>query len=251
MKRTIILIAVLCLILCGCSSEPPEEFVPETTTPSVIQEYKTAAYSNLGFSFSNAIIHVHEKDGRYRLSVNVVDFKNIDFFPKYVLLVKDAFEKTIPIDCADRYDLWFVDPYSDHYVSFSSFDYETDPLGVSGVFSDCRQDEPARYKITSEEDWSSFFPLYLPEVSTKIESVGPEDTTPRDDPSAGPSSLSETEAETNSQSSTYTLNTNSRKFHYSWCDSAKKTKASNKSSFTGTRDEAISKGYDPCQICNP
>lgn len=49
----------------------------------------------------------------------------------------------------------------------------------------------------------------------------------------------------------YVLNTNSRKFHYPSCSSAKQTKDSNKAYFTGTRDEVIKKGYSPCGRCCP
>lgn len=49
----------------------------------------------------------------------------------------------------------------------------------------------------------------------------------------------------------YVGNKNSKKFHYSWCSSVSKMKESNKYYYTGTRDEMIAKGYDPCKNCNP
>ena len=49
----------------------------------------------------------------------------------------------------------------------------------------------------------------------------------------------------------YVLNTNSKKFHYSWCDSVEDTSARNKEDYYGTRDELISEGYEPCGACNP
>jgi len=49
----------------------------------------------------------------------------------------------------------------------------------------------------------------------------------------------------------YVLNTNSKKFHYTWCSSVKNMKDKNRKNFTGTRDEVINKGYQPCKICNP
>lgn len=52
-------------------------------------------------------------------------------------------------------------------------------------------------------------------------------------------------------SQTYTLNTNTKKFHEPSCRSAAKIKDTNKSTFTGSRDEIISKGYSPCGNCNP
>ena len=53
------------------------------------------------------------------------------------------------------------------------------------------------------------------------------------------------------QGTTYILNTNTGKFHYPTCGSVKQMKEKNKQEFSGTRDEAISMGYDPCKKCNP
>ena len=52
-------------------------------------------------------------------------------------------------------------------------------------------------------------------------------------------------------STTYVLNTNSKKFHYSYCGSVKQMKDTNKKLFDGTRDEVILMGYDPCKNCKP
>lgn len=49
----------------------------------------------------------------------------------------------------------------------------------------------------------------------------------------------------------YVANKNTGKFHYPYCSSVKQMKESNKLYFNGTRDELISKGYDPCKKCNP
>lgn len=49
----------------------------------------------------------------------------------------------------------------------------------------------------------------------------------------------------------YVLNNNTMKFHYPGCKSAATIKESNKGSFTGTRDELISKGFSPCGNCKP
>lgn len=49
----------------------------------------------------------------------------------------------------------------------------------------------------------------------------------------------------------YILNTNTHKFHYPSCSSINSMKESNKSSYTGSRNEIISMGYSPCGRCNP
>lgn len=50
---------------------------------------------------------------------------------------------------------------------------------------------------------------------------------------------------------TYILNTNSKKFHSEDCSSAKKISESNRSEYTGSRDDLISQGFDPAGCCNP
>lgn len=49
----------------------------------------------------------------------------------------------------------------------------------------------------------------------------------------------------------YILNTNSKKFHKPSCSSASSIKSENKEIYTGSRDDLITQGYDPCKKCNP
>ena len=49
----------------------------------------------------------------------------------------------------------------------------------------------------------------------------------------------------------YVGNKNTKKFHYASCSSVKKMKESNKYYYTGTREEMIAKGYEPCGNCHP
>lgn len=50
---------------------------------------------------------------------------------------------------------------------------------------------------------------------------------------------------------TYILNTSSHKFHKPSCSSINQMSDSNKQEFSGTRDEVIAMGYEPCGRCNP
>ncbi len=63
----------------------------------------------------------------------------------------------------------------------------------------------------------------------------------------------ETEDTTVTESSvqTYILNTNTMKFHYETCSSVSTINESNKATYTGTREELIDQGYDPCGNCDP
>ncbi len=87
----------------------------------------------------------------------------------------------------------------------------------------------------------------------------PPETGPSADPSADPepsdkpSAPSETEpsADPEPSGTQYVLNINSHKFHYPSCASVKKMSEHNKRYYTGTREEIIAMGYDPCKNCNP
>lgn len=50
---------------------------------------------------------------------------------------------------------------------------------------------------------------------------------------------------------TYILNTGTKKFHREDCKSAADTRPENKETFTGSRQELIDQGYEPCKRCNP
>lgn len=49
----------------------------------------------------------------------------------------------------------------------------------------------------------------------------------------------------------FIINTNSEKFHVPSCNSVGKMKDSNKQEYTGTREELIQRGLDPCDNCHP
>lgn len=57
--------------------------------------------------------------------------------------------------------------------------------------------------------------------------------------------------DSDSDSRTYILNTNTKKFHLPTCSSVTKIKDSNKEEYTGSRDDVINRGYEPCKKCNP
>lgn len=50
---------------------------------------------------------------------------------------------------------------------------------------------------------------------------------------------------------TYVLNTNTMKFHLPSCSAVDRMSEKNKKEYTGSRDDVIDLGYEPCKICNP
>ncbi len=61
----------------------------------------------------------------------------------------------------------------------------------------------------------------------------------------------QTNATPSAASYDYIINTNTGKFHYTWCKSVSKMNEGNKWYYTGTRDSVVAMGYVPCKNCNP
>ena len=49
----------------------------------------------------------------------------------------------------------------------------------------------------------------------------------------------------------YIINKSSKKFHLESCPTVKRMKKANKEKYTGSRNDLIAQGYDPCKKCNP
>jgi len=95
--------------------------------------------------------------------------------------------------------------------------------------------EQAGLSITGECDYNTYLSItdpYAPKAPTPV---------PTEEPTPEPEE----------QKTTYVYNKNTKKFHYSWCSSADDIKAKNRGEFTGTSEEMVKKGYQPCKRCNP
>lgn len=89
-------------------------------------------------------------------------------------------------------------------------------------------------------------------ASIYAESLSNESLTPP--PAVTPSTPTPSPSTNNSVTQTtrtYILNTNSGKFHYPSCPSVSRMSNKNKQTFTGTREEVISRGFVACKNCNP
>ncbi len=69
--------------------------------------------------------------------------------------------------------------------------------------------------------------------------------------SSGSAGSSGAVAAGSSSSSSYVLNTNTKKFHRPSCGSVSTIKDSNRQDYTGSRQDLINQGYEPCKKCNP
>lgn len=104
-------------------------------------------------------------------------------------------------------------------------------------------------------------PEAKPEEQPKAEQTAPAAAeTPKEQPKAEqPATAPKAESEkatpaaaapAENKEAAYVLNTDSKKFHYPSCSSAKKISPENRGS-CNSREEAIAMGYDPCGRCKP
>ncbi len=96
-------------------------------------------------------------------------------------------------------------------------------------------------------------PTATPEPTQAPTPTPTQEPTPTEAPTATPEPTSTPEPTVTPEESgtTYVLNTNTKKFHYENCRSVKQMKEKNKAYHTGTREECIDMGYEPCGNCHP
>ena len=100
-------------------------------------------------------------------------------------------------------------------------------------------------QVSPETEKPAPAPIPEPETPAVNPTPAPEPEKPAVDPTPAP------EPGKPSVEHDYVLNKNTKKFHYPECKSVKSMSEKNKLFFSGTRDEVISKGYDPCSNCHP
>ena len=115
------------------------------------------------------------------------------------------------------------------------------------VQSELASTEPGIYATTNQpiETTAASTPAWTDEPEQEVTEVTL-DRTILD--SYSENCLETTEGE---QQFTYIANINTKKFHLPDCSSVTSMSESNKWYFTGTRDELIEQGYQPCKRCNP
>lgn len=130
-------------------------------------------------------------------------------------------------------------------ICFCIFAYNVQP-GISIDYATGNSELDSSVATPTEPDTTST-PASDPSTTqvTEPEQTEPEVTTPAEEPEPEP------EPEPTPVGTDYIGNKNTKKFHYPSCGSVKQMKESNKYYYTGTRDEMISMGYDPCKKCNP
>lgn len=104
--------------------------------------------------------------------------------------------------------------------------------------------------LGSREDKQTISSTPSSTVKTTVSFAVSTTPTPEAEPTASPTPTVEPTA-TPEKKYTYIYNKNTKKFHEETCSSADDIKPKNRGECTGTRDEMIKKGYDPCKRCKP
>ncbi len=127
-------------------------------------------------------------------------------------------------------------------ILFNVFCYNVQP-GITIDYATGDSWEDGTYSSSGSSSSSSSGSTGSSSGSTSSGS-GTDSTQAQDATPSASSSSSDTET-------TYILNTNTKKFHYPSCSSASQISDANKQTYTGSREDLISQGYEPCKKCNP
>lgn len=94
-------------------------------------------------------------------------------------------------------------------------------------------------------------PVNTPAPSPSVKPVTPLAPTTPSSNSGTRTNVNTNVPASNNATTTYVLNTNTKKFHYQGCGEVSKIKAKNKKVVTATRASIINQGYSACKKCNP
>lgn len=135
--------------------------------------------------------------------------------------------------------------------------FEGDNLLASGVLMEAKSVEDDGRGISYCIFAYNVQPYVIIDYATGESELAPDapkptpEPTPTPKPTPKPESTPEQNENAVPAGTDYIGNKNTKKFHYPYCSSVNQMKESNKFYYTGTRDEMISMGYDPCKRCNP
>lgn len=124
--------------------------------------------------------------------------------------------------------------------------YEGDNLVASGVQMEAKSVEDNGEGVLFNVYCYNVQPCVSIDYSTGESQLSQNNTSPTE-----PSEENTVSGNAQATESSYILNTNTKKFHLPGCSGLNQMNEKNKKEFTGTRDELIQQGYEPCKKCNP
>lgn len=129
--------------------------------------------------------------------------------------------------------------------------FEGEDLVASGVHMEAESVEDDGEGISFNVYVYNVQPEITIDYSTGENWESPRSASSADEETAGTRESSANESGENDEEQTYILNTNTHKFHKPDCSGVKDMKEKNREEYTGTREELIEEGYEPCGRCRP
>ena len=106
--------------------------------------------------------------------------------------------------------------------------------------------------LVSDENDSDIYKEEIFETDNEADAMIEEEVQPSEDVDTPvPEEEEQVVEEIQEATHSYIANKNSKKLHYTGCESVGKMKESNKVYLDCTRSEALERGYTPCKNCNP
>lgn len=176
-------------------------------------------------------------------------YLNIQGMLPFENMVADYIKET------DNHVMYRVTPIFDNYnllasgVQMEGYSVEDNGEGICfNVY--CYNSQP--YVTIDYSDGTSKADSNAPTSANKSSSSSKTSSSAKSSSKTDSKSQSESEVSRYYSSEvTYVLNTNTYKFHLTSCSYIKRMNESNKQYYTGSREDVIAQGYDPCKKCNP
>lgn len=150
--------------------------------------------------------------------------------------VTPIFEGTNLIASGVLMEGWSIEDNGDG-ICFNVFCYNVQPdVSIDYATGDSTSDVPTPAPTPAPDPAPAPTPAPDPAPAPKPASTPVPAPEPKPEPAPG---------------ADYILNTNSHKFHNPNCSSVDQMKESNKEYYHGSREDVISRGYDPCGRCHP
>lgn len=142
-------------------------------------------------------------------------------------------------------------PTGDTLSRLRDADVQTYRTDLQGTIICTSNGTDVSFTVSKNADADTLEVYKEPEPTPDPEPTPTPTPTPTPNPEPEPEPDPDPTPEPEAKGTDYVGNKNSKKFHFAWCSSVGKMKESNKFYYTGTRDEMIAKGYEPCKNCNP
>jgi len=247
MKNKLIFICVIFLctsLLIGCNDVPEieTELVFEKGFPDQIQMYEGEKISNNYIMYkgivdfkNNNVVFFSSDENVVRVEVSTQEFPIYTYFDLVAVSEGEAiiYAQNVDGSVISEPVKIIVLKNVDISAEPEDFDSETNQIPTHTVDSETETSESQKESESTETTETKTPPYNEPDTEKEIETDY------------------DTEQKSEENTTTYVLNTNSKKFHLPSCSYVSRMKEENRAETQCTRDVLISQGYEACKTCKP